>query len=67
MSATKNPNKPVTTEIVYEFIQKSNKGVTKRTLTEKTGYSNKKVEKVVAHLKKQGKIKSFLQGVYTKA
>lgn len=63
----KKPNKPVTSEIVYEFIQRSTKGVTARTLTEKTGFSNKRIEKVVAHLKKQGKIKSFLQGVYTKA
>jgi len=62
----KKPKKPVTTEIVYEFIQRSTKGVTARTLTEKTGYSNKRIEKVVAHLEKQGKIKSFLHGIYTK-
>jgi len=67
MNGYKKANKPVTTEIVYEFIQRSNKGVTKRTLTQKTGYSNKKIEKVVTQLKKQGKVKSFLQGVYTKA
>jgi len=67
MNGYKNPNRPVTTEIVYEFIQRSDKGVTTRTLKEKTGYSNKKIEKVVTQLKKQGKVKSFLQGVYTKA
>jgi hypothetical protein len=37
------------------------------TLEKKTGYSQKKLQKVVKQLKKDGKIKNYLRGVYTKA
>jgi len=54
-------------EVVYDYIQLSNRGVTAFTLMEKTGFTKKKIEKIVDQLEKQGKVKSFLQGVYTKA
>jgi DNA-binding MarR family transcriptional regulator len=67
MSAVKKPNNTIIKAVVYDLIYLSKKGVTTITLTEKTGYSKKKIEKAVDQLEKQGKVKSFLQGVYTKA
>jgi uncharacterized membrane protein len=63
----KKPNDPMVKEVVYDLIQMSNKGVTTITLTKKTGYSKKKIEKIVGQLEKKGKVKSYIQGVYIKA
>jgi len=67
MSAKKDPCKIIEKEIVCEFISTSDKGITVCTLEEKTGYSQKKIQKAVKQLKKEGKIKNYLRGVYTKA
>jgi predicted HTH transcriptional regulator len=67
MSDIKKPNRAVDKEIVFKFIKKSNKGITAHTLANKTGHSQKKIEKVLDNLEKKGKIECFLPGVYTKA
>ena len=54
-------------DAVLAVINRSKKGVNNATLSDKTGFDKKKIANIVFKLKKQGKIKSFIRGVYTKA
>jgi hypothetical protein len=54
-------------DTVLAIIKKSKKGVGTSILMDKTGYNQKKVANLVFKLRKQGKIKSVVKGVYLKA
>jgi biotin operon repressor len=59
--------KPVTAaETVLKIINRSKKGVSPAIISEKTGFSRKKVHNIIYKLKKEGKIKSVEKGVYLK-
>ena len=61
------PKKPVTAaETVLNIISRSKKGVSPATISEKTGFTPKKVHNIVYKLKKQGKIRSVGRGLYLK-
>ena len=61
------PKKPVTAaETVLKIINRSKKGVSIAIISEKTGFSRKKVHNMVYKLKKEGKIKNVGKGVYLK-
>ena len=63
----KTAKKTTAANTVLAIINRSKKGVDSTTLVKKTGYDNKKIANIVFKLRKQGKIKSFIRGVYTKA
>ncbi|MBT8351628.1 MAG: hypothetical protein KJO26_10410 [Deltaproteobacteria bacterium] len=63
----KTTKKTTAANTVLAIINRSKKGVDSTTLAKKTGYDNKKIANIVFKLRKQGKIKSFIRGVYTKA
>ena len=66
--AVKTKKQPATAaDAVLAIVNRSKKGVDSATLVEKTGFDNKKIANIVFKLRKQGKIKSFIRGVYTKA
>ena len=66
--AVKTKKQPATAaDAVLAIINRSKKGVNNATLTEKTGFDNKKIANIVFKLRKQGKVKSVARGVYTKA
>jgi predicted Rossmann fold nucleotide-binding protein DprA/Smf involved in DNA uptake len=61
------PKKPITAaETVLKIINRSKKGVSPATISEKTGFAPKKVHNIVYKLKKEGKIKSVGRGLYLK-
>jgi len=61
------PKKPVTAaETVLKIINRSKKGVSPAILSEKTGFSRKKVHNIIYKLKKEDKIKSIGKGLYLK-
>ena len=61
------PKKPVTAaETVLKIINRSKKGVSPATISEKTGFDPKKVHNIVYKLKKQEKIRSVGRGLYLK-
>ncbi|MGD2150660.1 MAG: hypothetical protein PVJ20_05195 [Desulfobacterales bacterium] len=61
------PKKSVTAaETVLKIINRSKKGVSPGIISEKTGFSRKKVHNIIYKLKKEGKIKSVEKGVYLK-
>ena len=61
------PKKPVTTaDTVLKIINRSKKGVSPAMISEKTGFSRKKVHNILYKLKKEGKIKSISKGLYLK-
>jgi hypothetical protein len=60
--------KPVTAvDTVLAIINRYKKGVGTAALMEKTGYNQKKIANLVFKLRKQGKIKTVVKGVYVKA
>ncbi|MBT8349844.1 MAG: hypothetical protein KJO26_01205 [Deltaproteobacteria bacterium] len=59
--------KATAADVVLSIVNRSKKGVSNATLVEKTGFDKKKVANIVFKLKKTGKIKNFIRGVYTKA
>ena len=62
------PKKDATaTDTVLAIINRYKKGVGTKALMEKTGYNQKKISNLVFKLRKQGKIKSVVKGVYLKA
>ena len=64
----KTKKQPATAaDAVLAIVNRSKKGINSATLAEKTGFDNKKIANIVFKLRKQGKIKSFIRGVYTKA
>lgn len=66
--AVQKKAKPATAaDTVLAIIKKSKKGIGTSTLMDKTGYNQKKVANLVFKLRKQGKIKTVVKGVYLKA
>jgi len=65
-SATKKPTKTAVGTILG-VIKGSKKGVDTAALMKKTGFNAKKVQNIVFKLKKQGKIKSEVKGIYLSA
>jgi ElaB/YqjD/DUF883 family membrane-anchored ribosome-binding protein len=60
--------KPATAvDTVHAIINRYKKGVGTAALMEKTGYNQKKIANLVFKLRKQGKIKTVVKGVYLKA
>jgi len=55
------------TDTVLGFIKRSKKGVGTAALVEKTGFDKKQIQNIFYKLKKQGKIKSAVRGIYVKA
>ena len=61
------PKKPITAaETVLKIISRSKKGISPATISERTGFTPKKVHNIVYKLKKQGKIRSVGRGLYLK-
>jgi len=58
---------PTAVDAVFGIIKRSKKGADMAATKQKTGYDNKKIHNLVYKLKKQGKIKSQVKGVYVKA
>ena len=54
-------------DTVLAIINRYKKGVGTAALMEKTGYNQKKIANLVFKLRKQGKIKTVVKGVYLKA
>lgn len=52
---------------VLATIKRSRKGVDKATLIKKTGFEDKNIRDITYRLRKQGKIKRDLKGLYVKA
>ena len=57
---------PTAVDAVLGIIKRSKKGVNIATIRQKTGYDNRKIHNLVYRLKKQGEIKSEINGVYMK-
>ena len=57
---------PTAVDTTFNVIKRYRKGVNIATIKQKTGYDNKKIHNLVYKLKKQGKIKSEIKGVYVK-
>jgi hypothetical protein len=65
--APKKAARATAVDTVLTIIKRSKKGVGTAALMEKTGYNQKKISNLVFKLRKQGKIKSLVKGVYVKA
>ena len=65
--ATKKPARVSSTDTVLTIINKSRQGLNTAGLKLKTGLKDKSIRAILSKLKKQGKIKSKLKGVYAKA
>jgi len=63
VSAAKKPTKTAV-DTILGVIKRSKKGVDTTALMKKTGYNAKKVRNIIFNLKKQGKIKSEVMGIY---
>ena len=63
----KTVNQPTAADTVFRIIARYKKGANMATIKQKTGYDNKKIHNLVYKLKKLGKIKSEIKGVYVKA
>ena len=66
-ATAKKPTKVSASGTVLAIIKRSRKGVDKATLIKKTGFENKKIRDITYRLRKQGKIKRDLKGLYAKA
>jgi len=64
---SKKEKKMTATQTVLAIIKKSRKGIDTAGLKEKTGLKERKIWDAVKTLKKQGKIKSEVWGIYAKA
>ncbi len=49
------------------LIMRSKKGIDRATLRKNTGFEDKKIRNITYRLRKQGKIKRDLKGLYVKA
>ena len=63
----KKPAKLSASGTVLAIVKRSRKGVDKATLIKKTGFEDKKIRDITYRLRKQGKIKRDLKGLYVKA
>lgn len=67
-SAQKKKAAPITaSDTVLKLVGRYRRGIKTAAIKEKTGYNEKKVQNIVFKLRKQGKIKSAVKGVYVKA
>jgi hypothetical protein len=66
-AVAKKPAKLTAIETVLAIVKRSRKGVDKATLIEKTGFADKKIRDITYRLRKQGKMKRDLKGLYVKA
>ena len=66
-TVAKKEKKMTATQTVLVIIKKSGKGLDTAGLKEKTGFKERKIWDAIKTLKKQGKIKSEVRGVYVKA
>ena len=62
----KTATQPTAADTVYKVIARLKKGASMAAIKQKTGYENRKIQNSVYKLKKQGKIKSEIKGVYVK-
>ena len=63
----KTVKQPTAADTVFRIVARYKKGANMATIKQKTGYDNKKIHNLVYKLKKLGKIKSEIKGVYVKA
>lgn len=67
-SAPEKKAAPITaSDTVLNIVGRYKRGIKTAAIKEKTGYNEKKVQNIVFKLRKQGKIKSVVKGVYVKA
>jgi len=65
--AVKKPAAPTATDQVLKIIKRFKKGVDVPTLTERTGFDEKKVRNIVTRAFSQKKIKRVARGIYVGA
>jgi hypothetical protein len=66
-SAPKKKAAPITaSDTVLKIVGRYKRGIKTAAIKDKTGYNEKKVQNIVFKLRKQGKIKSAVKGVYVK-
>jgi len=66
-SAPKKKAAPITaSDTVLKIVGRYKRGIKTAAIKAKTGYNEKKVQNIVFKLRKQGKIKSAVKGVYVK-
>ncbi len=67
-SAPEKKAAPITaSDTVLKIVGRYKRGIKTAAIKDKTGYNEKKVQNIVFKLRKQGKIKSAVKGVYVKA
>jgi hypothetical protein len=66
-AAPKKATQATAVDTAFNIITKYKKGVGMAALMEKTGYNQKKIANLLFKLRKQGKIKTLVKGVYVKA
>ena len=66
-TTAKKPTRVSASEAVLAIVKRSRKGIDTATLEKKTGFKGRKIRDTIFRLKKQGKIKSELKGLYVKA
>ena len=62
----KTATQPTAADSIFKIIARLKKGADMAAIKQKTGYDNRKIQNSVYKLKKQGKIKSEIKGVYVK-
>ncbi len=66
-SAPKKKAAPITaSDTVLKIVGRYKRGIKTAAIKDKTGFNEKKVQNIVFKLRKQGKIKSAVKGVYVK-
>ncbi len=66
-AVAKKPARVSSRDTVLAIIKRSKKGVDTPALKKKTGFEGRKIGDIIYRLKKQGKIKRNLKGLYVKA
>ena len=66
MNSKKTAAQPTAADTVYKIIARLRKGASMAAIRQKTGYDPKKISNLIYKLKRQGKIKSEVKGVYVK-
>ena len=62
----KTATQPTAADSIFKIIARLKKGADMAAIKQKTGYDKRKIQNSVYKLKKQGKIKSEIKGVYVK-
>ena len=66
-AVAKKPAKLTASETVLAIVKRSRKGINTATLEKKTGLKDNHIRTILYRLRKQGKIKRDLKGLYVKA